>query len=70
MSSVRSSEFLSSDLVRRLEYVGGGYFRLPGPVGEKTFVIHAPELVRELLKLLDASRLQLRMELKREVEGG
>lgn len=40
--------------IRRLEYQGGGYFRLPGPTGEKRPIAHAPELVRALLERIDA----------------
>lgn len=36
--------------IRRLEYLGGGYFRIPGPVGKKMPIIHAPELLALLLK--------------------
>lgn len=44
---------LDTQDVRKLEYVGGGYFRMPGPVGKSTFVIRAPELVRLLLERLE-----------------
>lgn len=48
-----SAEDLTLDEIRSLEYAGGGYFRLPGPVGKKSKIIHAPELRTLLLQLLD-----------------
>lgn len=39
--------------IRRLEYQGGGYFRLPGPTGERRPIMHAPELLRRLLEIID-----------------
>lgn len=44
---------ISRETIAGLEYCGGGYFRTPGPVGKKTFCIHAPELVAVLLRMLD-----------------
>ena len=38
--------------IRKLKYVGGGYFRIPGPVGKKSPTIHGPELLELLLKYL------------------
>lgn len=49
-------EKLTVDEIRQLEYAGGGYFRIPGPVGKKTKIIHAPELRELLLKLLDEAK--------------
>lgn len=47
------NEEMTLDEIRQLEYAGGGYFRLPGPVGKKTKIIHGPELHKLLLKILD-----------------
>lgn len=41
--------------IRKLEYVGGGYFREPGPVGQTRPIHRAPEVVAALLKLLEGS---------------
>lgn len=43
---------MTLEQIKQLEYVGGGYFRIPGPVGKAMPIIHAPELLQLLLKLL------------------
>ena len=42
--------------IKQLEYAGGGYFRLPGPKGVSRPVIHAPELRKLLLKMLEEAK--------------
>lgn len=49
------NEEMTLDEIRQLEYAGGGYFRLPGPVGKKAKIIHGPELHKLLLEILDQS---------------
>lgn len=44
---------MTLEQIKQLEYQGGGYFRLPGPKGEKRPTIHAPELLKVLLTLLE-----------------
>lgn len=39
--------------IRQLVYQGGGYFRMPGPVGVKRQIVHAPDLLRRLLDEID-----------------
>jgi len=36
--------------IKKMEYKGGGYFRLPAPTGQNTKIIHGPEIQRILLK--------------------
>lgn len=38
--------------ITKLEYVGGGYFRMPGPPGKKMPTVHGPELLKLVRKLL------------------
>lgn len=42
--------------IRKLKYLGGGYFRIPGPVGQRMPIIHAPELLIKLLQILDEKK--------------
>lgn len=42
--------------IARMEYVGGGYFRLPAAKGQSSPIIHAPEMRRVLFD--EIKRLQ------------
>lgn len=44
---------LTLEDIRRLEYVGGGYFRMPGPKGQKTVCLHGPELLNLFIQLME-----------------
>lgn len=43
---------MTLDQIKQLEYQGGGYFRMRGPKGKKMPTIHAPHLLKIMLKLL------------------
>lgn len=44
---------MTAEEIRKLKYVGGGYFRVPGPIGTTMPIYRAPEVVEALLKLLE-----------------
>lgn len=39
--------------LKKLEYVGAGYFRIKAPKGKKSPIIHAPELLLQFISVIE-----------------